>query len=172
MERSHFKRGDGAGMVYRVRIGWGDIDFARNIFWARYFPYVEHAIGEWLTAKGFDWRKLVDEKNLGMPAVRLDVRFVRPVRLQEMVRIQLAVRGLTRRGCRFAFYIYREGDGELCASGYVSRRFIDAAKFRGTELPDDMYGCFLEMQEESRGVGLGKAGAAAAHGRPGDGSGS
>ncbi|MGH7964220.1 MAG: acyl-CoA thioesterase, partial [Candidatus Binatia bacterium] len=87
-------------MVYTVRIGWGDIDFARNIFWARYFPYVEHAIGEWLLAKGLRWQELIEERGLGMPAVRLDVRFTRPVRLQEVIEIEVGVKDVTRRGCR------------------------------------------------------------------------
>lgn len=139
-------------MVYTVRIGWGDVDFARNIFWARYFDYVEHAIGELVLSKGLSWQELIGEKGIGLPAVSLHVNFTRPVRLQEVIEIEVGVKEVTRRGCRFVFNIRRQHDGELAASGSVTRRFIDHQAFKGTELPDDLYRVFLEMEAETQGV--------------------
>ncbi|MDW8008466.1 MAG: thioesterase family protein [Chloroflexota bacterium] len=138
-------------MEYRVRIGWGDVDFGRVIFWARYFPYIEHAIGEWMISKGATWPDLVLNRGIGMPATHMEVRFVRPARLQEVVVIQLSVKDVSRRGCTFHFAFRRDSDGELLAYGRITRRFIDIHAFRGVELPDDLYQLFVEMERESPG---------------------
>ncbi len=139
-------------MEYKVRIGWGDVDFGRVIFWVRYFTYVEHAIGEWLMSKGATWLDLVLNRGIGMPATHMEVRFVRPAQLQELVRLQLAVKDVSRRGCTFHFAFLRDADGKLLAYGHISRRFIDINAFRGTELPDDIHALFLEMEQESAGL--------------------
>ena len=136
-------------MECKVRIGWGDVDFGRVIYWVRYFNYVEHAIGEWMVSKGATWPDLVLNRGIGMPATRLEVRFVRPARLQELVRIELSVKNVSRRGCSFHFAFRRDSDGELLAYGYVDRRFIDINAFRGTTLPDDVYQLFVDMERES-----------------------
>jgi YbgC/YbaW family acyl-CoA thioester hydrolase len=140
---------EATAVEYKVRIGWGDVDFGRVIFWVRYFTYVEHAIGEWMVAKGATWPDLVLNRGIGMPATHMEVRFVRPAQLQELVRLQLAVKDVSRRGCTFHFAFRRDSDGELLAYGLIGRRFIDIEAFRGTELPDDVYEVFLEMERES-----------------------
>jgi len=139
-------------MRYRVRIGWGDIDFARVIFWPRYFEYVEHAIGEWMLGKGIRWQEFVAERHLGMPAVHVEAYYYRPSRLQDLVEIELAIKDLTKKGCRFVFHIWHVDTGALLASGQVTRRFIDNEAFRGTELPDDLYERLLELARETEQV--------------------
>jgi YbgC/YbaW family acyl-CoA thioester hydrolase len=139
-------------MRYRVRIGWGDIDFARVIFWPRYFEYVEHAIGEWMLARGIRWQEFVAERQLGMPAVHVETRYYRPCRLQDLVEIELAIKDLTKKGCRFVFHIWHVDTGTLLASGQVTRRFIDNGAFRGIDLPDDLYERFLELARETAQV--------------------
>ncbi len=93
--------------AHAVRVYWEDTDAGGVVFYANYLKFFERARTEWLRAAGFGQAQLRDEHGLMFVVTDTSLRYRRPARLDDELRITVepeAPRGatlaLTQRACR------------------------------------------------------------------------
>lgn len=75
-----------------IKVRFNHVDFAGIVFYPRYFEMFNQVIEEWCEGQlGYDFRRLDDDFNAGVPAVHIDVDFARASELGEVLTFTLAV---------------------------------------------------------------------------------
>jgi acyl-CoA thioester hydrolase len=138
-------------MRAQFEIGFDDVDFARVLYYARYYSFVERGFAAWLHGHGLYFRELYTERHVAMPIVTSHCRYRGPLRLEDRLEVRLELSDLTRRGYRLDFHIVRLPDEARVAEGYQEHRFVDPERRRPTEPPDALYAALQAMAEESAG---------------------
>lgn len=134
-------------MRYEQVIGFGDVDFARTPFYGRYFAWLEHAWESYLHQCGIWYSEMIGERGFGLPVTELTCSYRRPMALDDRFAVDFRLVELTRKGLRAEFrFVLLEGESVTC-EGSFRRRFVDMRRFRGTELPDDLYERFSELAD-------------------------
>ena len=138
-------------MRAQFEIGFSDVDYARVLYFARYYDYVERAFAAWLHALGLYWRDLHTEWRVATPIVNSQCRYRGPLRLEDHFEVRLELADLTRRGFRLNFQTVRLHDEFLVAEGYLDHRFVDPVERRPTEPPEQIMRALEAMAAESAG---------------------
>jgi acyl-CoA thioesterase FadM len=122
---------DPARVVLRRRIEWMDTDAAGIYHWTTVFRLAEAAEAALHTALG-----IADFTFGATPRVAVAATFSRPLRFNDPVDVELAVRALGRTSVEYALRI--GADGATAAEGTVKSCLIDRATGRATPWPDDV----------------------------------
>lgn len=138
-------------MRAQFEIGFSDVDYARVLYFARYYDYVERAFAAWLHAAGWYWRDLHTEAHVATPIVLSHCRYRGPLRLEDRFEVRLELTELTPRGFRLNFHVIRLHDDYLVAEGYTDHRFVDPVERRPTTPPERFYQSLQAMAAESAG---------------------
>jgi acyl-CoA thioester hydrolase len=78
-----------------VRVYYEDTDAAGLVYHARYLHFMERARTEMLREAGGDHPKLMAEEGLAFAVRRLAIDFVRPARLDDLLRVESVMTGFT-----------------------------------------------------------------------------
>jgi len=119
---------DPARIVIRRRIEWMDTDAAGIYHWTTVFRLAEAAEAELHTALG-----IVDLTFGATPRVAVEATFARPLRFNDPVEVELAVRAVGRTSVEYALTIAAE-DG-VAAEGSVKSVLIDRTTRRAAPWP-------------------------------------
>jgi acyl-CoA thioester hydrolase len=122
-----------AAFAHTVRVYWEDTDAGGVVFFANYLKYFERARTEWLRAAGFAQDKLRAELGLMFVVSQTAVRFLRPARLDDELRVTVqpeAPRGATLTLAQSA----TRGDHRLVDS-HVTIACVDALTLRPRRIP-------------------------------------
>lgn len=112
-------------------------DPARIVFYPRYFEMLNQVVEDWFAdGLGVDFRTLHEVRDLGVPTVHLDARFVRPSRLGDVLTFALAVTRLGRSRISLAVRV-RCGEEERW-SGEVMLAMVRLSELRSVEIPPDL----------------------------------
>lgn len=135
-------------MVYRFRVGFADVDYARIVFFGNHYLWMDRAMEEKLLQVGIEYRMLLDEQKIALPIVESHCSYTAPLRYGDEVTVPLRFGPLTPRGLDVHFQLVREEDGRRAAAGWTKRRFVDLVAFRGISLPDDLYERFAALESD------------------------
>ena len=138
-------------MRAQFEIGFDDVDFARVLYYARYYTLVERAMMTWLHTRDVYYRDLYFEHHVAMPIVTSHCRYRGPLRVEDRCEVRLELQELSRRGFRLSFHIVRLHDDTLVGEGYQDHRFVDPEKRGPTEPTDALYAALEAMAAESAG---------------------
>jgi acyl-CoA thioester hydrolase len=138
-------------MRARFEIGFRDVDFARVLYFARYYTYVDRTWTEWLHQYGLRLRDLYTTGRVAMPIVTSHCRYRGPLRLEDELEVRLELHELTTRGFQLDFHHVRVDDAFRVAEGYTQHRFVDPEARRPTEPPPALYDVLERMAAESAG---------------------
>src|SRR5919202_2733653 len=122
---------DPARIVLRRRIEWIDTDAAGIYHWTTAFRLAEAAEAALHTALG-----IADFTFGATPRVSVGAEFLRPLRFNDPVDVELAVEALGRSSVRYAFAI--TGPEGPAMSGHVTAACIDRDAKRAVPWPDDV----------------------------------
>ncbi|HEX2105302.1 MAG TPA: thioesterase family protein [Solirubrobacteraceae bacterium] len=122
---------DPARVVLRRRIEWMDTDAAGIYHWTTVFRLAEAAEAALHTALG-----IADFTFGATPRVSVAATFSRPLRFNDPVDVELAVRALGRTSVEYALRV--GADGAIAAEGTVKSCLIDRTTGRATPWPDDV----------------------------------
>jgi len=75
-----------------VRIYWEDTDAGGVVYHANYVRFMERARTEWLRAQGIDQLALRETTSLGFVVRDMHLDFLRPARLDDELRVTVAVK--------------------------------------------------------------------------------
>jgi len=124
--------------AWPVRVYWEDTDAGGVVYHSNYLRFLERARSEWLRAAGIGQQQLQHEAGIVFVVHRMDLRFRRPARLDDLLTATVAP--VDVRGARFSVVqrLLREPDRELLVEAEVHIACLDAASFRPRPIPDDI----------------------------------
>jgi acyl-CoA thioester hydrolase len=119
---------------HTLRVYWEDTDAGGVVFYANYLKFFERARTEWLRALGFGQQALRDETGAIFIVSDTQVRYRRPARLDDLLRVTVALREAGRASLQVHQQAWREG--ELLADSDIRIGCVDAASFKPRRIPN------------------------------------
>ena len=138
-------------MRAQFEVGWEDVDYARVLYYARYYFFVDRAFSAWMHAHGLYYRKMHEEWSVATPIVTSHCRYRGPLRLEDRLEVCMELDNLTLRGYRINFQLIRLPEDALVAEGYTEHRFVNPSVRRPCEPPAPLLTALEAMAAESRG---------------------
>lgn len=123
-----------------VRVYYEDTDAAGVVYYANYLRYLERARSEWLRAMGFDQVVLATERGIAFAVRSLEIEYLKPARLDDMLDIACAIDSLGRAQLVFDQRVERAGETLVTASVRVA--CIDAVRLKAAAIPTDLLNRF------------------------------
>lgn len=117
-----------------IRVYYEDTDAAGIVYHANYLRFAERARTEWLRDLGYDHRRLAAEHGLLFAVARAGLDYVRPSRLDDLLRVRTRALRLGGASLELEQLIYREASE--VARVRVTLALVDAATMRLRRLPD------------------------------------
>ena len=109
-----------------VRVNYSETDQMGVVYHARYLVWFDVARCEHLRATGVTYREL-ETRGCRLAVSEVTVRYRRPARYDDLLRIRCWVRDVASRRVTFGFAIERADDAALLATATVSLITLDAA---------------------------------------------
>ena len=97
------------------KVRFAHIDAAGIMFYPRYFEMLNGAVEDWFAHMGLDFRRMHLEEHIGVPTVKLDVTFLTPSGLGDLLTITLTPREIGRSSCALTALFSGEGRERLRA---------------------------------------------------------
>ncbi|MEM7482798.1 MAG: acyl-CoA thioesterase [Acidobacteriota bacterium] len=122
----------------RFTVRFGDVDTAGIVYYPRIPHYfhvaMEEAFGRDL---GLPYAQLINEQKRGLPAVRLEVDYRRPLAYGDEIEAEARILDLGRTSVTWRFRLYKS-NGELAVEGRVVTVWMDLERFGKEELPAEL----------------------------------
>lgn len=121
---------------WSVRVYWEDTDASGVVYHANYLRWFERARTEWLRSRGGDQQAWMETADLAFTVTELNIRYRRPARLDDELRIETVVIQTRRASLRFAQRLLRMDRDEVLAEAEVRAACVSRQTFRPRGLPD------------------------------------
>ncbi len=124
-----------------VRVYWEDTDAGGIVFYANYLKYFERARTEWLRSLGLGQQALRDTLGAQFVVSEATVKFHRPARLDDELRVTASLRDAGRASLTIdqrAELIHRAEPGHFpppCCEATVRIGWVDATTLKPARLP-------------------------------------
>jgi acyl-CoA thioester hydrolase len=119
------------------RVRWSDIDSSGMILWSAYTRLVEMAETELFRAAGFPYGSLWDRLDIWLPRVQFHIDYRSPVRLDDLLDIEIWIERIGRSSIRFGLAMKKAG-GQLAAEGYLVIVAISRTDGVSVEVPIEL----------------------------------
>ncbi len=124
--------------INRVPVRFPDVDYARVLYFPRFFDYCHRTFEDLFQSEGLPYAKLIQEQNLGFPTVHSEADFRAPLKFGDVARIELEVLTLGERSVTCRHRLFVEATGVLSAEVKIVSACIDIKAFRGTDIPEHL----------------------------------
>lgn len=141
--------GDAPCFAWPVRVYWEDTDGGGVVYHAAYLKFLERARTELLRSAGLVQSRLRQSHGLLFAIRGVDMRFLKPARLDDLLEIETWIERRGRASLDFGQRIVRDGATLLTAR--VDAACLDAESFRPRAIPVDLP---LPEAQESTTTGL------------------
>lgn len=138
-------RGPVPAREFAVRVYYEDTDAGGVVFYVNYVKFFERARTEWLRDLGVAQSDMARVSGRIFVVHSLDMQYLRPARLDDLLTIASQVTKLGRASITFKQSAYRAG--ELLAQGSIQVCSVDALSFKPAELPLDIRSKLTPTQE-------------------------
>jgi len=119
-----------------VRVYYEDTDMGGVVFYANYLKYMERGRTEWLRALGVNQSALAASEQRGFMVVCVDVRYISPARLDDLLQIESEVTRMGRASLHFAQSVSR--NGELIAQSNIQVCCVETVNMRVAAIPESV----------------------------------
>ncbi len=123
---------------YRAQliVRFGDIDQAGIVYYPRLVNYFHVAMEEFFAgALDLNYPRFLAEHQLGLPAARLEVDFLQPLRYGDHLDIEVGIESIGTTSIVWRYTIHREGNHDPCASARVVTVNVDMKTFDKVPVP-------------------------------------
>lgn len=127
-----------------TRVYWEDTDAGGVVYHAQYLAFLERARTEWLRAQGHGQELLRHDHDLVFAVRAMQLDFLRPARLDDLLDVGVRVVRCKRASVTFAQTIARGGETLLSAEVRVAA--LRASTFSPVALPDALYQEFKALE--------------------------
>jgi acyl-CoA thioester hydrolase len=135
--------------AFPIRVYWEDTDAGGIVFYANYLKFFERARTEWLRSLGIGQQALKDETGGMFVVVETQMKYHRPARLDDLMRVTAGIEEIGRVGIvlqQSALLISEqtvskngaqnpENSAVLLCDGTIRIGWVDAASLRPTRIP-------------------------------------
>ncbi|MDR1367177.1 MAG: tol-pal system-associated acyl-CoA thioesterase [Candidatus Accumulibacter sp.] len=132
-----------------VRIYYEDTDAGGVVYYANYLKFLERCRTEWLRAIGADQADLLRDLRIAFVVRSVSLEYLKPARLDDLIRIDLNVEKISRTQVFFAQHIWREHP-EMCREALIDAKIrvvcVDALRMKVVAFPPSLRGVFPEIQ--------------------------
>jgi len=123
-----------------VRIYYEDTDAGGVVYYANYLKFFERCRSEWLRQIGHDQADLLREPGIAFVVRSVNLEFLKPARLDELLSVSLEVEKISRSQLFFRQHIRRadpdiEGGWIELVSGRVHIVCVNSALMKVTSIP-------------------------------------
>ena len=125
-------------MTYERPVRFQDIDAAGIVFFPRFFTYCHEAMETLFAPLDGGYVRLITERKIGLPAVRVEADFTAPLRYGDVARITITVPHVGITSCTLAYDITRASDGARAASIKHVCVVSDLSRLTKIPIPDDV----------------------------------
>jgi len=119
-----------------VRVYYQDTDAGGVVFHATYLDFLERARMEWMRARGFDARELASRFRLVFIVRRLEIAYMKPALLDDMVSVSATMENMGRAQLTFAQEVRRER--ETLARAAVNVACVGAEDLKPMPFPEEI----------------------------------
>jgi acyl-CoA thioester hydrolase len=125
------------GFRFSIRVYWEDTDAGGVVYYANYLKFMERARSEWLRSLGFDQTALRDELGVVFVVRRVEIDYLAPARLDDLLLIDTQLNQTTRTCLTVAQTL---GTDNLLARASVTlvclaAHSVDAGRFKPVKIP-------------------------------------
>lgn len=138
---------DGVSSV-TVRVNYSETDQMGVVYHARYVVWLDMARTEHLRSAGMSYREL-EEAGYRLAVGELAIRYARPARYDDLVRIRAWVREAASRRVTFGYAIELADTGTLLATARTSMMVLNAG-MEPARLPADVAGLLSAIPDPVR----------------------
>lgn len=124
-----------------IRVYYQDTDAGEVVYHGAYLNFFERARTEWLRALGFDQPGLQQRFGVMFIVREMQLRFVRPARLDELVEVTVEVMRPGRAQVTLAQEVRRVGETLVRAT--VNLACVSYENFRPSPLPEELAAVFV-----------------------------
>lgn len=135
--------------IIEQRVRWSDVDFARILYFPRYFSFFENAELEWIRSKGLRYEELLEELGVWLPRVAAQCNFRAPARLAELLAVEMRLDRLGKTSFSLGFDAFRLPDRTHLADGAITIASVDRETFRPTSVPERLARLLGELEPRS-----------------------
>lgn len=123
---------------WKVRVYYEDTDAGGVVYHASYLRYLERARTEWLRELGYSQARLKQEDSLLFTVVSMQIDFLRPARLDDLLTVRSEARVSGGASVQFSQQLLRGEETLLTAQVRVA--CLEAGSFRPRRLPAALRG--------------------------------
>ncbi|MBF0383235.1 MAG: tol-pal system-associated acyl-CoA thioesterase [Magnetococcales bacterium] len=128
-----------------IQVYYEDTDAGGVVYHSKYLNFMERARTEWLRAMGYGQKHLADDSGLVFAVTAMDVKFLAPARLDDKLKVFVALVKTGRASLVLAQKIERESDGMLLISATAKIAMLND-KFKPTRIPTTMLAVLNKQQ--------------------------
>jgi len=125
-----------------VRVYYQDTDAAGVVFHATYLDFMERARVEWLRSQGFEPQELARRFRLLFIVRHLDIAYVKPAMLDDLVTVTAAVQKLGRAQVTLVQEVLRGSEALVRAS--VNLACVATGNLKPMPVPDEVLASFAD----------------------------
>lgn len=129
-----------------VRVYYEDTDAGGVVFYANYLKFMERGRTEWLRSVGVNQSQVARDFERIFIVAGLDIKYLKPARLDDVLQIDSAVTRMGRASLHFAQSVSR--DGELLAQSNIQIGCVDRVKMRPAAIPEIVRSKFVVTTQE------------------------
>lgn len=118
------------------------------VYHANYLVWMDMARTEHLRAAGMTYREL-EEQGVFLAVTEAGIRYRRPARYDDLVRVRCWVRDIASRRVTFGYAIERDGTGELLATAETALIALDHRRALA-RIPDHVHGLLAATPDPVR----------------------
>jgi len=130
---------------YRSRqtVRFGDIDQAGIVYYPRILHFCHVAMEDYFAeALDLDYSGVLGEERFGLPAVHVEIDFLRPLSYGDRIEVEVEVEELGRTSVHWRYTLYRAGDDAPLATARIVTVGVDLDRFEKRPLPPRLRSLF------------------------------
>ncbi len=118
----------------QLRVRYAETDQMGIVYYGNYAQYFEVGRVEWLRNFGISYKSM-EEEGLMLPVVSLSVKYKKPARYDDLIKVKTQLVKLPSASIEFEYEITNES-GEILTLGNTVLVFMDVNKNRPTKCPE------------------------------------
>lgn len=126
-----------------VRAAYADTDQMGFVHHSNYVKYLEYARWEVFRQLGIAYKK-IEEDGILMPVIDMNLRFLKPLRYDDLVNIELDFSLVRPTRLEVNYRIYNQ-DGELVHKAYTALAFLRKSSGKPCRVPETIIEKILEV---------------------------
>lgn len=127
-----------------IRVRYAETDKMGYMYYGRYMEYLEMGRTDLIRSLGITYRELEDEMGVGLPVLKLEVKYIRPAYYDDLIKVKTSIQQMPTSRIEFHTEMYKEE--QLINIAKVTLCFVDSKSGRPTKPPEKLIqklqGCF------------------------------